>query len=195
MLQGFTDLLRFACGAGLSLAATRSCRAVRCVEISPHGRHAFQQAHAALEQRLGRAVAMEYIVAPAESQPDTFLEGAVKSLLDMQIVLRMWNTVIARMVLLCMETAQFVAGMEVCVVDPPRKGIAPALVAALCQPMEITNELRKLVYLSCGFSAFKRDCILLLDSKFWVLKFVRCFLFFPGTDSIETLAVFERISE
>ena len=79
--------------------------------------------------------------------------------------------------------------------DPPRKGLAPALVAALCQPMKTTNPLSKLVYLSCGFSAFKRDCMLLLDSKFWVLSFVRSFLFFPGTDSIETLAVFERLVE
>ena len=91
---GDTYLLRFACGAGLSLAATRGCRAVRCVEISPRGRHAFQQAHAALEQRLGKAVAMEYIVAPAESQPDTFLEGAVESQFEMQVVLRMWNMTI-----------------------------------------------------------------------------------------------------
>lgn len=49
---------------------------------------------------------------------------------------------------------------------------------------------KMLVYLSCGFPAFVRDCDTLLESGAWKLHHAEAFLFFPGTDSIETLAIF-----
>lgn len=75
-----------------------------------------------------------------------------------------------------------------CVVDPPRKGLEPSLLEALCKAGP-----QKLVYLSCGFPAFKRDCAALLGSGHWGIESARCFLFFPGTNSVETLAVFSKV--
>jgi hypothetical protein len=54
--------------------------------------------------------------------------------------------------------------------------------------------LHTLIYLSCGFAAFKRDCAGLLNSGQWSLQSASGFLFFPGTDSLEVLAVFKRIA-
>jgi hypothetical protein len=70
---------------------------------------------------------------------------------------------------------------------------------ALRLPLELSggNEselgvLQVLIYLSCGFAAFKRDCSALLLSGQWELHSASAFLFFPGTDSLEVLAVFRR---
>ncbi|MEW5316051.1 MAG: hypothetical protein WDW38_007441 [Sanguina aurantia] len=51
----------------------------------------------------------------------------------------------------------------------------------------------RLIYLSCGFTAFQHDCDALLTAG-WTLASSTAFLFFPGTDSLETLAVFERVT-
>jgi len=171
------------------------------------------------------------------------------------------------------------AGVEVCVVDPPRKGLEATLLAALCRPrgnphprMRVDDAarephdpaipdteppgkhvdaardgmggamgpeafesvqlyrpegggrvgvkgrggedhdgmapqsdslaaggfegrqggLRTLIYLSCGFAAFRRDYSALMQSGQWELQSASAFLFFPGTDSLEVLAVFRR---
>ncbi|KAA3479518.1 putative RNA methyltransferase isoform X2 [Gossypium australe] len=49
-----------------------------------------------------------------------------------------------------------------------------------------------LIYISCGWESFKEDCKSLLNSKFWQLEKAHGFNFFPGTQSIEVLAVFKR---
>lgn len=73
------------------------------------------------------------------------------------------------------------------IVDPPRKGLDFSLLKALCDP----SSLKRIVYVSCGWSAFQRDCDALL-AKGWSLKEARGFLFFPGTNHIETAALFCR---
>ncbi|MEI8366552.1 MAG: hypothetical protein WCF65_09080 [Parachlamydiaceae bacterium] len=76
----------------------------------------------------------------------------------------------------------------VVVVDPPRKGLEPELLNALCA----TTSVEVLVYVSCGWSGFKRDCEALLKGG-WKLNKAEGFLFFPGSDHLEVLAVFEKI--
>ncbi|CAN4076108.1 unnamed protein product [Withania somnifera] len=49
-----------------------------------------------------------------------------------------------------------------------------------------------LIYISCGWESFKEDCLSLLASKEWRLHKAHGFNFFPGTQSIEILAVFKR---
>lgn len=72
------------------------------------------------------------------------------------------------------------------VVDPPRKGFEEPVLAALCT----TSPATMLVYVSCGFEAFQRDCAALLESGKWKLEFAEGHLLFPGSDAIETLAFF-----
>lgn len=70
------------------------------------------------------------------------------------------------------------------IVDPPRKGLDISFV----EKLKKIKERKQLIYISCGWNAFKRDCDALLESG-WKLEQVEGFLFFPGTDQIEILAV------
>lgn len=76
---------------------------------------------------------------------------------------------------------------EVLIVDPPRKGID----ASLMQTILSTDSLEQLIYVSCGADSFVRDAKKLLDAH-WKLTFIRCYHLFPGTDHVETLAIFKR---
>ncbi len=73
------------------------------------------------------------------------------------------------------------------VVDPPRKGLEPALLKALCGLLPA----ERLVYVSCGWKSFQRECKALLHSG-WTLSFAEGFLFFPGSEHLEILAIFLR---
>ena len=77
---------------------------------------------------------------------------------------------------------------QVLVVDPPRKGLDVEVVDYLCN--EGWKNMRLMVYVSCGFQAFQRDCKALMKSGKWKLEFAEGYLLFPGSDALETLAFF-----
>lgn len=105
-------------------------------------------------------------------------------------------------------------GASVLIVDPPRKGLEPDVLEELCKPVNPnqpyvddstflamdddqvnwTNDIQTLIYVSCGFDALARDCDKLLSSRGAGWRLVRSegYLLFPGSDHVETLAVFER---
>lgn len=76
---------------------------------------------------------------------------------------------------------------DIVIVDPPRKGLEQELLNALCRHQEAC----RLIYISCGWKSFQRDCDRLLESG-WSLSKATSFLFFPGSDHIEVVAVFDR---
>lgn len=93
---------------------------------------------------------------------------------------------------------------DVVIVDPPRKGLDEQVIRALlCRPRSFVGTQR-LLYVSCGFQAFKRDCSRLLgleDSNTkklprgelkWKLVHAEGHVLFPGSDHVETFAVFDR---
>eukprot|EP00873_Tetraselmis_striata_P000065 jgi/Tetstr1/420329/TSEL_011450.t1 len=82
------------------------------------------------------------------------------------------------------------AGADVVIMDPPRKGVEPELMSAL-QATEQHN-VHTIIYLSCGFAAFMRDFDELVGCGRWRAVHSEAFIFFPGADHIETLAVFQR---
>lgn len=150
---------------------------------------------------------------------------------------------------------------DVIIVDPPRKGLEEDVLKVLVNPSRFADtsvsapknkkvfdeggdeikvisgdrreSLRRLIYISCGFDAFQRDCDVLtgvtgvaqaVDNssdktssaisrkrKFdvdyenatetrtsenqirWKLVFAKGYLLFPGSNHIETLAVFDRV--
>ncbi len=86
------------------------------------------------------------------------------------------------------DASQFTefASFDTIVVDPPRKGLGPVLLNNLCQ----ANNLR-LIYVSCGWPSFQSDCEALIASG-WSLRRAEGFLLFPGTNHIETVALFEK---
>ena len=80
---------------------------------------------------------------------------------------------------------------EVLIVDPPRKGFDDVVLSTLTGIRK--GEGPKLVvYVSCGFDAFQRDCDAMLASGRWSLDHAEGHLLFPGSDAIETLAYFVR---
>jgi 23S rRNA (uracil1939-C5)-methyltransferase len=104
-------------------------------------------------------------------------------------------------------------GANVLIVDPPRRGLEEEVIKELCKAINAkqsyveskdmltldenrvnwTNDVRTLIYVSCGFEAFARDCEQLLRSNAgWMLKSATGYILFPGSDHVETLAVFER---
>lgn len=100
-------------------------------------------------------------------------------------------------------------GADIVVVDPPRKGLDPEVLQALLleRRCDGTRDARShragkgggdilggpslLVYVSCGFDAFERDCAQLTTAS-WKLDHAEGHILFPGSDAIETLAFFTR---
>jgi 23S rRNA (uracil1939-C5)-methyltransferase len=76
---------------------------------------------------------------------------------------------------------------DIVIVDPPRKGVDKELLALLKE----SNSIKKLIYVSCGWKAFERDADELLKAG-WRIQQAKAYLFFPGNDYLETLAVFEK---
>ena len=82
------------------------------------------------------------------------------------------------------------AGATCLIVDPPRKGLCAPVLDALLEKRS-TPALSRLVYVSCGFDALKRDAAALLGSGRWKLRHAECHVLFPGSDHVETLAIFD----
>mmetsp|Transcript_32138 Transcript_32138/g.55468 ORF Transcript_32138/g.55468 Transcript_32138/m.55468 type:complete len:562 (-) Transcript_32138:298-1983(-) len=81
----------------------------------------------------------------------------------------------------------------VLVVDPPRKGLGEGVLRRLADPEDPdTGDLERLIYVSCGFDAFKGDALALVDGGGWELVHAEGHILFPGSDHIETLAIFDR---
>lgn len=74
------------------------------------------------------------------------------------------------------------------IVDPPRKGLDKTLINAL-----ITNEIPKVIYLSCDLQTLVRD--LKLFSHLYNFEKVYPIKMFPQTNSFETLVVLKRKKE
>jgi tRNA/tmRNA/rRNA uracil-C5-methylase (TrmA/RlmC/RlmD family) len=77
-------------------------------------------------------------------------------------------------------------GATALIVDPPRKGLEPAVLERLAaQPP------RLLVYVACGLEAFARDARALTESERLRLRHLEVFDLFPHTDHAEIVAAFE----
>jgi 23S rRNA (uracil1939-C5)-methyltransferase len=86
------------------------------------------------------------------------------------------------------DASQFTdfSSFDTLIVDPPRKGLGSTLLKNLCCAANL-----RLIYVSCGWQSFQSDCQALIAAG-WSLKQAEGFLLFPGTDHIETVALFEK---
>lgn len=85
---------------------------------------------------------------------------------------------------------------DVLLVDPPRKGLDGGVMDLLLgthATAKTPASLRTLVYVSCGFEALERDARELLASGMWKIKCADGYVIFPGSNHIETVAVFQRV--
>lgn len=104
-------------------------------------------------------------------------------------------------------------GANVLIVDPPRKGLEDAVLDELCKPfnpnqpyvesasllsmddnrVNWANDVRTLIYVSCGFDALAKDTERLLTSRSgWELESATGYILFPGSDHVETVCIFQR---
>jgi 23S rRNA (uracil1939-C5)-methyltransferase len=85
------------------------------------------------------------------------------------------------------QALPLIAGRDVIIADPPRKGLDPELLNALCR----APQARQFVYLSCGPNSFQRDSEKLLQHG-WKVDNAEAYLFFPGANHVEILCSFKR---
>ncbi|CAN0368518.1 unnamed protein product [Discosporangium mesarthrocarpum] len=73
-----------------------------------------------------------------------------------------------------------------------KQGLDPRVVDVLLDHEDpLGSSLRRVIYVSCGFDAFKGDATQ-LTSGGWSLTHTEGFVLFPGSDHVETLAIFDR---
>lgn len=88
------------------------------------------------------------------------------------------------------EAGLYAARLRDCdlvITDPPRKGLEPALLAAL-----VATPPPRLVAVSCGLAAFVREARTLRDAGLRITS-LRAFALAPYTEHAETVALFERV--
>ncbi len=84
-----------------------------------------------------------------------------------------------------LESAQFYL-----IIDPPRKGIDPAVADAVLQVLP-----KKVVYISCNPATLGRDIKLLVADGKYKVSLVQPYDMFAQTGHIETLAVLDKVSD
>lgn len=86
----------------------------------------------------------------------------------------------------------------VLVVDPPRRGLNDNVMNFLLNKLPaqsiFESKLERMIYVGCGFEAVMRDTKLLTASGLWKLTGADGFALFPGTDHIEVVVVFDRVT-
>jgi 23S rRNA (uracil1939-C5)-methyltransferase len=83
--------------------------------------------------------------------------------------------------------AERLPGVQALFVDPPRKGLEPAALAAV-----LADPPPRLAYLSCDPATLARDLGQLTREGGYRLVGVHPIDFFPNTSHVETLACLER---
>jgi tRNA/tmRNA/rRNA uracil-C5-methylase (TrmA/RlmC/RlmD family) len=82
---------------------------------------------------------------------------------------------------------------DVIIVDPPRKGLDAEVIEALnTVSARESSTPQVLVYVSCGFDAFRENYKAFVESGSWKLEHAEGHILFPGSDAIETLAFFTK---
>jgi 23S rRNA (uracil1939-C5)-methyltransferase len=76
-------------------------------------------------------------------------------------------------------------GCRVLIVDPPRKGLDDEVVDYLCREEWRGGNMKLVVYVSCGFRAFQRDCDALMRSSRWKVALAEGYRLSLGSDAIE----------
>jgi 23S rRNA (uracil1939-C5)-methyltransferase len=83
----------------------------------------------------------------------------------------------------------WISESDVVIVDPPRRGLDEPLLQALTA--QEAEQAKRLVYVSCGWKPFQRNCEALLQAG-WLLGSASVYLLFPGTNQVELVVCFDR---
>ncbi|KAK9108459.1 hypothetical protein Syun_024470 [Stephania yunnanensis] len=191
-----TDLYAGAGVIGLSLAVARKCRSVKCVEINKEAKASFEKTISRLPESIDSSISWHQ--ADTSNEPLSWLEGSDVVVVDPPRkgldppLLDALQTIASSE-----RKAQLSESSSLKEKNEKRPWILRAREAAVQIESKTTWEKssslpQTLIYISCGWESFKEDCNSLLSSKAWHLEKAHGFNFFPGTQSIEILAVFKR---
>lgn len=190
------DLYAGAGVIGLSLAATRKCRAVKCIEINKESKLSFEKA----AERLPNAVdsSISWHNADTSIDPLSWLVGSDVVVVDPPRKGLDPSLLNALRTILSVERKSKPSESPLLKAkDEKRPWVLRAKEVSVQIQSKTTQEESQslpqtLIYISCGWESFKEDCMSLLSSKAWHLDKAHGFNFFPGTQSIEVLAIFKR---
>lgn len=182
---------------GLSLAASRKCRSVKCIEINKESKLSFEKTVSRLPKSLDSCISWHN--ADTSIEPISWLVGSDVLVVDPPRKGLDKSLVDALQTISSVERkAEFsLEGLSVKVKEEKRPWILRAREASVqigskTESKDNQSFPRTLIYISCGWESFKEDCKSLLSSKVWHLEKAYGCNFFPGTQSIEVLAVFKR---
>ncbi len=85
------------------------------------------------------------------------------------------------------DHAEAVRGVDIALLDPPRKGLDQALLTAIADA-----KIERLVYLSCGLPSLLAELAWLQERSDLRLAGIEAFDFFPFTNHVETLVWLDR---
>uniref|UniRef100_A0A0E0CCA2 Methyltransferase small domain-containing protein n=1 Tax=Oryza meridionalis TaxID=40149 RepID=A0A0E0CCA2_9ORYZ len=180
------DLYSGAGVIGLSLAASKKCRSVKCVEINKLSKMSFEKSASRLPPNLGCTITWHNTDASVE--PVHWLEGSSVVIVDPPRKGLHPSVICALQKVALSERKAYKAKSTLTKVkDEKRPWILRAREAAVqvdSTPLEGSSETwpETLIYISCGWDSFKKDCKSLMSSKAWHLQNAHAFNFFPGTD-------------
>ncbi|XP_050380822.1 uncharacterized protein LOC126798044 isoform X1 [Argentina anserina] len=197
------DLYAGAGVIGLSLAATRKCRSVRCIEINKESKLSFEKTVERLPNIEDSSISWHH--ADTSKEPLSWIMGSDVLVVDpprkgLDISLIDALRSISSMKDKTRTSSESSSSKDK---DEKRPWMLRAREDSIQIGSKMTSENSKvlpktLIYISCGWESFKeglisqQDCEDLLSTKGWRLEKAHGFNFFPGTQSIEVLAVFKR---
>ncbi|GLC35480.1 hypothetical protein PLESTM_000328900 [Pleodorina starrii] len=196
---------------GLSLAAARRLTALRCVEVNPAAAAPFRASLERLRRTpaavaaaaLPPPAAVEYLTAEAGSDPGRFLSGCDVLVVDpprkglgQSLLSALTRPTRGSAGPPDVGAGGTVADSGASAVAAVAAGTGPAAGAAGVAGATNADAAAatlpsRLVYLSCGFRALQGDLAVLLAGG-WRLRSATAYMFFPGTDSLETLVLLTR---
>ncbi|KAL8038815.1 hypothetical protein ABFX02_11G132300 [Erythranthe guttata] len=190
------DLYAGAGVIGLSLAATRKCRSVKCVEVNKEAKYSFEKTASRLPTTVDCCISWHQ--ADTSKEPLSWLMGSDVVVVDPP------RKGLDQSLLTALQSLSFTK-IKHNLPESTRRNVQNEKRPWILRgdtSVQINKEMgqgesqsslpQTLIYISCGWESFKEDCMSLLSRKAWRLEKVHGFNFFPGTQSIEILAVFKR---
>ncbi|RAL50576.1 hypothetical protein DM860_014518 [Cuscuta australis] len=192
------DLYAGAGVIGLSLASTRKCSSVKCVEVNKESRQSFTKTAERLPTNLESSISWHH--ADTSIEPLSWLVGADVVVVDPPRKGLDPSLLEALQKVQSMTNNSKLSQRKEKEKDEKRPWVLRARDTSVCiggktQSEENQSSPETLIYISCGWESFKEDCKSLVSSKAWHLHKAHGFNFFPGTQSVEILAVFKSRSK
>ncbi|CAN1823024.1 Uncharacterized RNA methyltransferase pc1998 [Linum perenne] len=193
------DLYAGAGVIGLSVAANRKCRSVKCIEVNKESKVSFEKTVERLPKSLDGSISwhqadtsvdpLSWLVGSEVVIVDPPRKGLNASLVD---ALKTISSASLRTKSSTNSSSQVKEEKRPWVLRAKESSVHVGSSATFDEPRVLPQTL---IYISCGWESFKEDCKSLLSTKKWRLERAHGFNFFPGTQSIEVLAVFRRSRE